>query len=511
LSFDISLLIEPSRTVDEKIYVKDGNLTYNIIANADFKTAPSIEQTSPGGIIEIIQSSGSGRNYTASIKVPKGASGKQKAKITSVSVDDLNDSITLEYFIDTIAPSISFVVPGENEIDGNVKLKVKGSDDLHAVKIYFKKADVNAFSILGSMSKDGNFFVIDFNTGDLNEGKYVLKAEAEDFAGNAAELSKEVYLIPFDENRQASKTEVNNALTQKIIIDDILEAFDTQLISFSEEAMKALTDGKAALSEAEKLFNDRNYASAEQKAAEAIALLKEAEKKAGKITVEEIKTFALDETKFNDELNKLGLSDKAKQDIAALKGSAATERKIKVLKIVDSEGNEKYKLNYVVSFKNSSAEELKNVKLLEIIPKAVAGSAKELAFSGKYEIVRDDPVIVWTIESVKPGEELSMSYSYQKDLSKEEIDALVAKEPLKNYSIAPVAALEATDLSALKGGLDLFWISIIGAAIIIVGCIAFGLFYFLPKIKKKKEKEAEIEEKVKKSEPKKPKFAARKK
>jgi len=512
LSFDISLTIEPSRKSDEnKLYARDGNLTYRIIGTADFKQKPVIEQTNPAGVIESIETTGSGRNYSASINVLKGASGKRIVKVSGVSVDDLNDTATLEYFIDTIAPEISFIVPENNEIDGNVKLKIKGSEDSAMAWIFYRKADENAFILLGEAVKDKNFFVIDFNTADLNEGTYKLKAVIEDFAGNENELIKEVYLIPFDENRHATKTELDDALTQRIIAEDIARTFEEQLIILNEDARQALLNGKQLLNEAEKLFNERDYNAAKQKAVEAIALLEEAGEKAGRVTVEDIKSFEFDETQFNEALNKLGLSEKAKQDITNLKAVSSAVRKIKVLKSADANGSEKYQLNYVVSFKNSGTAELKNIKLIEVIPKEVAASAGELLFYGDYNVLRDDPVIVWSIASIQAGEEISLNYTYRKDLSKEEIDALLAKEPLKNYSIAPIAALAETDLSALKGGIDFSLLAMAGVAVIILAGIGFGLFYFMPKMKEKKEKEELIEEKVKKAESKKPKFASKKK
>ncbi|MAG08645.1 hypothetical protein CMO89_04175 [Candidatus Woesearchaeota archaeon] len=74
----------------------------------------------------------------------------------------------------------------------------------------------------------------------------------------------------------------------------------------------------------------------------------------------------------------------------------------------------------------TAPKDMKKIKVVEIIPKTVAKSTDDLAFTGETpEVLQKDPVVQWTIDSLKKGKSLDLSYTVKKKLSS-----------IKSYTIA---------------------------------------------------------------------------
>ncbi|RLE41802.1 hypothetical protein DRJ48_04845 [Candidatus Woesearchaeota archaeon] len=72
----------------------------------------------------------------------------------------------------------------------------------------------------------------------------------------------------------------------------------------------------------------------------------------------------------------------------------------------------------------SGTEQLSNVKLVEVIPKAMAQSAQELKLSTLgYEVIKQDPIIVWDLDNLG-FEEKSITYYVTKSFELAEVDKL---------------------------------------------------------------------------------------
>ena len=85
-----------------------------------------------------------------------------------------------------------------------------------------------------------------------------------------------------------------------------------------------------------------------------------------------------------------------------------------------------YKVEIVQSGKS---KKINNIKVIEFIPKHVANSATELVFVGEKPIIlQDDPIIEWSVDTLKSGEKKEFSYIVKRKLTKVETVSIVSGE-----------------------------------------------------------------------------------
>ncbi|MFA4846180.1 MAG: hypothetical protein WC654_06515, partial [Patescibacteria group bacterium] len=97
-----------------------------------------------------------------------------------------------------------------------------------------------------------------------------------------------------------------------------------------------------------------------------------------------------------------------------------------------------YQSTLTISFKNTTAGKLTNVKLLEVIPKSVAQTASLITVPAgvKYRIVKDDPIIEFIIDEVEAGQTAKVNYSVAKQLDQNTVGQM--QKPLVLELTAPV-------------------------------------------------------------------------
>ena len=87
-----------------------------------------------------------------------------------------------------------------------------------------------------------------------------------------------------------------------------------------------------------------------------------------------------------------------------------TTRFIKVEEAPSDTGNNVYKSTVTLRVENVSNKRLGHIELIETIPKEVVQSASLIKSDYEFEIVEDDPVIQFNIESIGAGESVELSY-----------------------------------------------------------------------------------------------------
>ncbi|MDP2973727.1 MAG: hypothetical protein Q8N60_01620, partial [Candidatus Diapherotrites archaeon] len=127
--------------------------------------------------------------------------------------------------------------------------------------------------------------------------------------------------------------------------------------------------------------------------------------------------------------------------------------------------------------------------LVEVIPKGFAADANQIAASSEFTVVVADPVIKWAV-SVPAGEEKEITYALKENMSKEAMDALIAKEPMQLFVAPPVllgndtavAALDFTPAPATPTGFfalpDLGSVGTLALVLVIVAAVAIALFAY---------------------------------
>lgn len=104
-------------------------------------------------------------------------------------------------------------------------------------------------------------------------------------------------------------------------------------------------------------------------------------------------------------------------------GDIIIERTLIVEKIVES-GFTSYISTFTLEFINNSSKDLKNVKIVEIIPKSIAETANEISSTHSFKVLLRDPILEFSIPSVKAGESAKVTYTINKNVTKAEFASM---------------------------------------------------------------------------------------
>ena len=148
---------------------------------------------------------------------------------------------------------------------------------------------------------------------------------------------------------------------------------------------------------------------------------------------------------------------------------------LNVYKITNKDtGENAYRSEITLTF--TPSKDMKNVEIIEVVPKTTAQSSDELHFPGiKPIILQKDPVLQWLFDAVKKGETKDLSYIVKKKLtSVESITTAVAAEEIIKEEKKPFFPITAK--------------AVIGIMIIIV-IVLLGLVIYYQHLRKKEGKE----------------------
>ncbi|MBS3055968.1 MAG: hypothetical protein J4473_00890 [Candidatus Aenigmarchaeota archaeon] len=180
--------------------------------------------------------------------------------------------------------------------------------------------------------------------------------------------------------------------------------------------------------------------------------------------------------------------------------SITATKKLEVYDITSKTTGKKVSVS-VVTISFTADRNMKDVQIIEVIPKTVAGNANLITFIGEQPtVLQADPVVQWTFDSVSAGQTKDMSYQVKGKLTSIESQSLITGK---------VTAAEAgTTTTTIKGTepieeVNYTWLWVI----LIIVVIVIALLYFKPWEPKPKK----IEERVEKAKQEAVKKAARKK
>jgi len=129
-------------------------------------------------------------------------------------------------------------------------------------------------------------------------------------------------------------------------------------------------------------------------------------------------------------LEAAGASENALDKAVMAHSKAESSRKFEVIREEDVTG-ERFTTIVEIAVKNNSGREMRNVKVMEEIPKEALESAKNIASSAQFRVIKDDPIVEFTIESIRAGESKSIKYSIDDALTSDNIDS---------FRVAPIIA-----------------------------------------------------------------------
>ncbi len=129
-------------------------------------------------------------------------------------------------------------------------------------------------------------------------------------------------------------------------------------------------------------------------------------------------------------LEAAGASENALEKAVMAHSKAESFRKFEVIREEDESG-ERFTTIVELVVKNNSGREMRNVKVIEEIPKEALESARNIISSAQFRVIKDDPIAEFTIESIRAGEAKSIKYS---------IDAALTSDNINSFLAAPIIA-----------------------------------------------------------------------
>ncbi|MFH1752417.1 MAG: hypothetical protein ABH821_05780 [archaeon] len=155
------------------------------------------------------------------------------------------------------------------------------------------------------------------------------------------------------------------------------------------------------------------------------------------IITEAKKEYTATSDNIDNIIDEAGLGDIYRKAANVLKHTMNYGRTMTVTKTTDNETNAKsYETEIVLSVTNRTSIDLRNVKIVEKIPKEIAATASEITITGGTEnrVLLEDPIIEFTIPTLKGGETFDVTYTVASNIN---------EDAFNNYT-SPIATLAAT-------------------------------------------------------------------
>lgn len=124
-------------------------------------------------------------------------------------------------------------------------------------------------------------------------------------------------------------------------------------------------------------------------------------------------------------------------------------------------------------------KDMKNVKVVEVIPKDVASSVAGVVFKVQPVILQSDPIVQWTFDSLQKGETKDLSYTVNKKLSSISSISLAAAKASQAVQ-PPAQPVQPTQQPAKPADMTIVFVA---AAIVVI--LALGILFYFKAMKKR--------------------------
>ncbi len=419
-------------------------------------------------------------SFSKEFDMSTAASGKGQVLFKANDPANGNDlAFAIDFTVDTDEPAVTWINPDKEKASfaGKVVLRAKASDKgsgLDHLVYAFKELRTAKTGEIGTLTKDDNgFYNYEWKFDNYYNGAYAVTATAYDKAGNSAvALMKEVNITGGkNPDKEINEGKLADLQAKKADIDKLADKLKKQNV-VSTKLVNARDQVEADISQAQSLQAAKNYPEAQKKIADALSII------AGLpnlITVTEAKRvdYSLEQAAWPKALKDAGFDDKLAQKAIDLIKSTGAKRTLQLLEIKEADKTS-YQVNILVSLANKGADKA-TYKVIEVIPKEFAATAKDVQTQETITVLNADPSIQFTAELAK-GEARDFVYSLNKALSKDAAKAFVDAEPLKLFPAPPIvldAKEEVKEVKQQATRIDLTPVLAVMAVAIVIGLIVF--------------------------------------
>ncbi|HIH17126.1 MAG TPA: hypothetical protein HA252_07010 [Candidatus Diapherotrites archaeon] len=388
-------------------------------------------------------------------------------------------SRAIEFDVDTDEPVADWINPEKEKASfaGKVLLKVKANDKgsgLEKAVFSYKEARTGKAGELGTVTRDDNgFYSQEWKFDGYYNGAYSVSVTVYDKAGNSVtESLKEVNLSGAkNPDKEVTEAKVVEAEARQADIDKFADRLKQKNV-VSSKLTNARDSFTAKIAEAKSLQAAKNYAEAQKRVAEALAIVTGLP---NLIEVREARKvdYVLDANALEKGVKEAGLDEKLVPKAVDLIKKSKAHRSLEVLEI--KEGSDStFQVNVVVSVSNPGTEAV-SLKVIEVIPKEFAAKASDLRSQADFKVLNADPSIEFRAELGK-GASQEFVYSLSKALSKEEARVFLDAEPLKAFPAPPLVleASQAVGEVKPKARIDLTPVLAFLAVLVVAGLAFFS-------------------------------------
>ncbi len=460
-SFEVDIAPTAQISLSDPSPVKAGTITVTLTTSEDVKPTPSLKYSLDGSTDVNIPLSGSGSSWEGYMIIQSSDNDKIGSfEFSGIDLTGNTGTVITSgnlFLVDTIAPSTPTLLTAASKTNGNIKLSW-----------YHDGEDVDYYNIYKSTAEgvDKLDFYITATTKSFIDTSttigttYYYKVSAVDDAGNEGTLSDEVSIKSVKTTTTTATTQnpttetatLSPELAKKVdnstkIIDDLIIEIDEILLDFEnsdKEEIQHLGIIEQINSEKNRLDNlkeeleelklqNLSEAALDLKLKQ-INVKKEAVKKdiPKSISVTEEKDFEIDTTTEDVQtaiyellkLKRMGkVEENKKQDFIQqneeLQELVEVKTSAKLIKIRYLDESEK-DVTLVQKEISIEATELKDLMLVESIPKNVAENVNEIEFKNTdYTVIKKDPLVKWEYNKLENG---LLNYVINKKVNLENIE-----------------------------------------------------------------------------------------
>ncbi|MDD4250796.1 MAG: hypothetical protein PHX27_01235 [Candidatus ainarchaeum sp.] len=151
----------------------------------------------------------------------------------------------------------------------------------------------------------------------------------------------------------------------------------------------------------------------------------------------------------------------------------------KVEKITNAQGNESYKTTITTTVRNNTGKDQKNVKVVVEVPKAVSETASRITSGTIFTILKDDPILEFTLPLVKAGETQTVTYQVT-DTEAPVLEGVNFTEPSVRFAEEVVETIDdttetntTTEETPVEAPMDIIPIIIILIVLLVIVGVAY--------------------------------------
>ncbi len=268
-------------TISVPKYAKAGAVAITVSASGGNMQNATLQVKTYNKDYETVVSGKSGASFSASYTIDEGEDGIATARVTATDASAGTYDVTQNFEVDTAKPDVNLLAPLNNaELDGDANLLATATDKgtlivsgIKQVTFYYRASGATTWSNIAIASASENKYSAEWDTTDVNNGDYEVKAIASDNAGNAtdSQIAKVKVQNALSEAALA-KDLVSDADSDKAAIEDLVEELQNLEIELPDELALKKQWADANLAKAKVLLAAKDYAAAKALAENAATL-----------------------------------------------------------------------------------------------------------------------------------------------------------------------------------------------------------------------------------------------